>query len=57
MTKVERGVSSTESQVSDFTPKQVFLKKLQGVDETEQTKLELMSAFEEILEELNRTEE
>lgn len=55
--EVERGVSSAESQVSDFTPKEVFLKKLEGIDETEDTKLELMSAFEEILEELNYTEE
>lgn len=57
MAKVERGVSTTESQVSDFTPKEVFLKKLEGVDENDQTKLELISAFEEILEELNRNEE
>lgn len=55
--EVERGVSTAESQVSDFTPKQVFQKKLEGSDETEDTKLELISAFEEILEELNYTEE
>lgn len=54
---VERGVSSAESQVSDFTPKEVFQKKLENIDETEDTKQELISAFEEILEELNYTEE
>ncbi|MBZ9653087.1 exonuclease subunit SbcD [Psychroflexus montanilacus] len=57
MAKVERGVSTAESQVSDFTPKEVFQKKLEGIDETENTKLELISAFEEILDELNRPEE
>ena len=56
MSDVERGVSSVESQVSDFTPKEVFQKKLEGSDENEETKIELMSAFEEILDELNRTE-
>lgn len=57
MAEVERGVSTAESQVSDFTPKEVFEKKLEGVYETENTKLELISAFEEILDELNRPEE
>ena len=55
--EIERGISSVESQISDFTPKEVFQKKLEGIDETEDTKLELMSAFEEILDELNRSEE
>jgi len=55
--EVERGVSSVNSQISDFTPKEVFQKRLEGVDETEETKLELISAFEEILDELNRPEE
>lgn len=57
MSKVERGISSAEIEVSDFTPKQVFQKKLEGSNETEDTKNELMAAFEEILDELNRTEE
>ncbi|NEV93539.1 exonuclease subunit SbcD [Psychroflexus sp. YR1-1] len=54
---VERGVSSAENQVSDFTPKEVFQKRLEGLDETKETKLELFSAFEDILEELNYKEE
>lgn len=54
---MERGVSSAETQVTDFSPKDVFLKKLDNVDETEDTKHELISAFEEILEDLNQTEE
>jgi exonuclease SbcD len=55
--EIERGISSSESQISDFSPKEVFEKKIERIDETEETKLELRSAFEEILEELNRTEE
>ena len=54
---VERGVSSAQQQVTDFTPKEVFLKRLDSVDETEETKQDLLAAFEEILDDLNHTEE
>jgi exonuclease SbcD len=52
-----RGITSTEEQISDFTPLEVFHKKLESVDETETSKEELISAFEEILDELNRPEQ
>jgi exonuclease SbcD len=52
-----RGITSTEEQISDFTPLEVFHKKLESVDETKTSKEELISAFEEILDELNRPEQ
>jgi exonuclease SbcD len=52
-----RGITSTEEQISDFTPLEVFHKKLENIDETETSKEELISAFEEILDELNRPEQ
>lgn len=55
--EIERGVSSADSLVSDFTPQSVFIKRLEALDETEETKEELIDAFEEILDELNRIQE
>jgi exonuclease SbcD len=54
--EIERSNTSAAHQVSDFSPMEVFQKRIKDIDESDVTKDELLAAFEEILDDLNSSE-